>query len=63
MANKKLSEKTHKIRETEGTQTAASKDTRAATRGLVLKDGTKRLIGPVELVGIKATTTKRDENL
>lgn len=62
MANKKLSEKTYKILETEGTHTVASKDTRGTTRGLEFKDGTNKLIGPVELVEVETITTKRYED-
>lgn len=62
MANKKLSEKTYKILETEGTHTVASKDTRGTTRGLEFKDGTNKLIGPVELVEVETTKPKRYED-
>jgi hypothetical protein len=62
MANKKLSEKTYKILETEGTHTVASKDTRGTTRGLEFKDGTNKLVGPVELVEVETRTPKRYED-
>ena len=62
MAHKKLSEKTYKILETEGTHTVASKDTRGATRGLEFKDGTNKLVGPVELVEVETRTPKRYED-
>ena len=61
MANKKLSEKTYKILETEGAHTVASKDTRGATRGLEFEDGTNKLIGPAELVEVETRPTKRYE--
>lgn len=62
MANKKLSEKTYKILETEGTHTVASKDTRGATRAMEFKDGTNKLVGPVELVEVETRTPKRYED-
>lgn len=62
MAHKKLSEKTYKILETEGTHTVASKDTRGAARGLEFKDGTNKLVGPVELVEVETRTPKRYED-
>lgn len=62
MAHKKLSEKTYKILETEGTHTVASKDTRGATRGLEFKDGTNKLVGPVELVEVETRTPNRYED-
>jgi len=62
MANKKLSEKTYKILETEGTHTVASKDTRGTTRGLEFKDGTNKLVGSVELVEVEIRTPRRYED-
>lgn len=62
MTNKKLSKKTYKILETEGTHTVASKDTRGTTRGLEFKDGTNKLVGPVELVEVETTEPKRYED-
>lgn len=62
MANKKLSEKTYKILKTEGTHTVASKDTRGTTRALEFKDGTNKLVGPVELVEVRTRAPKRYED-
>lgn len=62
MANKKLSEKTYKILKTEGTHTVASKDTRGTTRALEFKDGTNKLVGPVELVEVETRAPKRYED-
>lgn len=53
MAQKKLSEKTYKILETEGAHTVDSKETRGATRALEFEDDTNILLGPVELVEVK----------
>lgn len=62
MANKKLSEKTYKILETEGTHTVASKDTRGTTRAMEFKDDTNKLVGPAELVEVEIRTPKRYED-
>lgn len=62
MANKKLSEKTYRILQTDDAHTAASKDTRGAIRGLEFKDGTNKLLGPVELVEVETRTPKRYED-
>jgi len=62
MASKKLSKKIYRILETEDAHTVASKDTRGATRGLEFKDGTNKLVGPVELVEVEARTPKRYED-
>lgn len=62
MTNKKLSEKTYKILETENTHTVVSKNTRGTTRGLEFKDGTNKLVGPVELVEVETRTPKRYED-
>lgn len=62
MANKKLSEKTYKILQTDAAHTAASKDTRGAIRGLEFKDGTNKLLGPVELVEVETRAPKRYED-
>lgn len=62
MANKKLSEKTYRILETDDAHTAASKDTRGAIRGLEFKDGTNKLLGPVELVEVETRAPKRYED-
>lgn len=62
MANKKLSEKTYKILETEGAHTVASKDTRGATRAMEFKDGTNKLVGIAELVEVETRTSKRYED-
>lgn len=62
MANKKLSEKTYKILESEGTHTVASKDTRGTTRAMVFEDGTNKLKGPAELVEVETSTPKRYED-
>ncbi|MCT8977882.1 hypothetical protein N4T77_14880 [Clostridium sp. CX1] len=62
MSNKKLSEKTYKILETEGTHTVASKDTRGATRAMEFEDGTNKLVGPAELVEVESRTPKRYED-
>lgn len=58
MANKKLSEKTYKILETEGTHTVASKDTRGATRAMEFEDGTNKLVGPAELLFLNLKSTE-----
>lgn len=62
MAKKKLSEKTYKILETEGTHTVPSKETRGAIRALEFEDGTNNLVGPPELVEIETRSTKRYED-
>jgi len=62
MANKKLSEKTYKILETEGTHTVASKDTRGTTRAMEFEDGTNKLVGPAELVEVETRAPKRYED-
>lgn len=62
MANKKLSEKTYRILETDDAHTAPSKETRGAIRGLEFKDGTNELLGPVELVEVESKTPKRYED-
>lgn len=55
MSQKKLSEKTYRLLETEGTHIAESRETKGANRGLEFDDATNKLIGPVELVEISDT--------
>lgn len=62
MTNKKLSEKTYRILETEGAHTVKSKDTRGTTRGLEFKDGSNKLVGPVELVEVESRSPKQYED-
>jgi len=62
MGKKKLSEKTYKILETEGTHTVPSKETRGAIRALEFEDGTNNLVGPPELVEVETRTPKRYED-
>lgn len=61
MVQKKLSEKTYKILETEGAHTVDSKETSGATRALEFEDGTNNLLGPVELVEVKKQVPKTYE--
>jgi hypothetical protein len=62
MANKKLSEKTYRILQSDDAHTATSKDTRGAIRGLEFKNGTNKLLGPVELFEVETRTPKRYED-
>jgi hypothetical protein len=59
MAKKKLSEKTYKILETEGTHTVASKDTRGAIRAMEFEDGTNNLVGPAELLEVETRSSPK----
>jgi hypothetical protein len=61
MVQKKLSEKTYKILETEGAHTVDLKETSGATRALEFEDGTNNLLGPVELIEVKKQVPKTYE--
>lgn len=58
MVNKKPSEKTYKILETEGTHTVASKDTTGTIRALEFVDGTNKMVGPAELIEVEIRDPK-----
>ncbi len=62
MANKKLSEKTYRILETEGAHTVESKETKGATRAIEFENGTNKLKGPVELVEVETRNPRRYED-
>lgn len=62
MANKKPSEKTYKILETDDAHIATSRNTSGAIRGLEFQDGTNKLLGPVELVEVETKSSKRYED-
>jgi len=62
MNQKKLSEKTYKILETENSHLGASKETRGAIRAMEFKNGTNKLIGPSELIEVETNTRKRQED-
>lgn len=52
MAQKKLSEKTYRLLETEGAHIVDSQETQGARRGLEFDNKTNKLVGPVELVEV-----------
>lgn len=58
MSQKKLSDKTYRLLETEGTHIADSKETQDARRGLEFDNKTNKLVGPVELVEVAAPSRK-----